>query len=1045
MAVSVSAQTYIKGESQFPVLQDTATSALLNINNVSMWVNDNGLLEKNSVRQSAGVTFPRGTSTLVYDGGLLWGGIVRDGITPEIRVGGQARVAGTIPGRITSSHLPENRFANAVRVFRIRPDWKTGDLRQDAAETFGISIYDVTENELQELRRRYAVDWYSWPWQKGAPYYERNGMPGYQPDTGSFADSTDDEPGLLNADQVIWLVCNDLNQTTTRNLAGSSPIGIEHQITCWAYKAEGELGNVIFQQHKIIYKGMPTTPPSSRIDSMYIAKWADTDVGEVKDDYSGCLINNNLGFTYNSSELDYEYNKYGLKPPVIGYDLLQGPRVPKPGGSAHWNFSIIPGYENLSMTSFAALVDSVHRDQPSQNNYNGTLQWWNLMRGFQSRLANPPECFRDPFTNRCTTYPYSGDPRTFQGWVDGRTNPPGDRRILLSSGPFQMELGDTQSVVVALIAAQGDDRVEALNNLESTDNTVQDLFNRDFIFEQSVPIPTLRIVELNNKFILDWESDTTQMGKIERYNSYGYQFEGYKIYQFKSPTLDSDYKLFPAFDPSSPRYLHLTNDIIRNKPLVNGQKYYYAVTAVMLNPNPLAGSPRIESPIKILTAVPHSPNPGVVYPYDIGDTVTSVVNKKGYNDAPVTVTYFDPSKAKGDSLKILFHYPDFYFLPTWDLVNMRTGDMLVQQKGINNSPYRVISEGLAIQVRMPLFGVKGVYQTFSNGISTNDFVFNQPNPQGNYMVVAGGASQLDSINGGTASDRDIEFRFLGDSSWALLRRASAGVSRWVRVPYTVWQMERDPANPIGRQVYSVITQQGNDSMWRATTLLDRMYNGKPLQTFYPITVIVDSLQTGFPPKYYGGTYIDDLSHPTIPIVQAYLWVNSYTKQKPTGLYRLYFADVDEDGIAVPANTVIRFKRYKDIFDGDEKLVLPSGIQYDDNAALQNEISKINVFPNPYYAVNRAETGKYERFVTFNHLPYHATIRLFNLGGVLVRTITKNDETQFFTWDLNNENSLPVASGLYVAHLELKDRNMIDLGTKTLKLMIVQEQRFKQGR
>ncbi len=1025
-------------------MQDTGTSALLNINNVSVWVNDDGLLEKNSERQSAGVTFPRGTSTLVYDGGLLWGGIVRDGVLPELRVGGQARVAGTIPGRITSSHLPENRYANAVRVFRIRRDWKTGNLKQDAAESFGISIYDVTENELQQLRQRYAVDWLNWPWQKGAPYYERNGIPGYQADTSSMADSLHDEPGLLNADQVIWLVCNDLNQSTTRNLAGSGPIGIEQQITLWAYNTGGELGNVVFQQHKIIYKGMPTTPPSSRIDSMYIAKWADTDVGDVKDDYSGCMVNYNLGFTYNATEFDYEYSKYGLKPPVIGFDLLQGPRVLKSGGTAYWNFSTIHDYENLPMTSFTALVDSVHRDQPARN-YNGTLQWWNLLRGFQSRLSTPPQCFTDPFTHRCTPYPYSGDPRTYYGWVDGRTNPAGDRRILLSSGPFQMELGDTQTVVLAMISAEGENRVEALNNLESTDNTAQDLFNRGFVFEHSIPAPALRIVELNNKFILDWESDTLQTGKIERYNQYGYQFEGYNIYQFRDTSVSSEYKLFPAFDPSAPRFLHVTNDLFRNKAIVNGQKYYYAVSAVMYNPNPLAGRQRVESSIKIVTAVPHSPNPGVVYPYEIGDTVTTIMNLKGYNDAPVTVTYFDPSKASGDSLKVLFHYPDFFYLPTWDLFNVSTGDVLIQQKAINSQPHRVISEGLNIQVRMPLFGVKGVYQTYSNGKTTNDFVFNQPNPEQNYMIVAGGASQLDSINGGTASDRDIEIRFLGDSSWALLRRASAGTSKWVRVPYTVWHMERDPMNPNERQVYSVITQQGNDSMWRATTLLDRSYNGRPLQTFYPLTIIVDSLQTGSPPKYYGGTYIDNLSNPTMPIIQAYLWVNSYTKQRPTGLYRLYIADIDEDGSAVPQGTVIRFKRYKDVFDGDEKLILPSAIRYEDNVALRNDISKITVFPNPYYAVNRAETQRYERFITFNHLPYHAIIRIFNLGGVLVRTIEKNDETQFTTWDLNNESTLPVASGLYVAHVELKNRNMEDMGTKTVKLMIVQEQRFQQGR
>jgi hypothetical protein len=57
---------------------------------------------------------------------------------------------------------------------------------------------------------------------------------------------------------------------------------------------------------------------------------------------------------------------------------------------------------------------------------------------------------------------------------------------------------------------------------------------------------------------------------------------------------------------------------------------------------------------------------------------------------------------------------------------------------------------------------------------------------------------------------------------------------------------------------------------------------------------------------------------------------------------------------------------------------------------------------------------------------------------MVRTIRKDDDTQFINWDLNNERALPVASGVYLAFIELRDRQGRDLGTKTLKLMIVPE-------
>jgi hypothetical protein len=44
------------------------------------------------------------------------------------------------------------------------------------------------------------------------------------------------------------------------------------------------------------------------------------------------------------------------------------------------------------------------------------------------------------------------------------------------------------------------------------------------------------------------------------------------------------------------------------------------------------------------------------------------------------------------------------------------------------------------------------------------------------------------------------------------------------------------------------------------------------------------------------------------------------------------------------------------------------------------------------------------------------------------------------WNLQNTNGLPVASGVYIAHI-----NMPDLGVqKTLKLIIVQEQQFLEN-
>jgi hypothetical protein len=110
------------------------------------------------------------------------------------------------------------------------------------------------------------------------------------------------------------------------------------------------------------------------------------------------------------------------------------------------------------------------------------------------------------------------------------------------------------------------------------------------------------------------------------------------------------------------------------------------------------------------------------------------------------------------------------------------------------------------------------------------------------------------------------------------------------------------------------------------------------------------------------------------------------------------------------------------------------------AALEKvSADKVGVFPNPYYAFNAAETNRFSRFVTFNNLPPVAKIRIFNLAGQLVRTLDKNDASQFLRWNLSNQANFPVASGMYIAHIELTLPADGSTLTKVLKLAVIQDQ------
>jgi hypothetical protein len=86
----------------------------------------------------------------------------------------------------------------------------------------------------------------------------------------------------------------------------------------------------------------------------------------------------------------------------------------------------------------------------------------------------------DPNTSQETIFPLAGDPVTGTGWYEGTGWPggpvPGDRRSLISSGPFTMQPADTQEVVVAIYMARGSDNLNSVTELKNTAQSLRDFY-----------------------------------------------------------------------------------------------------------------------------------------------------------------------------------------------------------------------------------------------------------------------------------------------------------------------------------------------------------------------------------------------------------------------------------------------------------------------------------------------------------------------------------------------------------------------------------------
>ncbi len=358
-----------------------------------------------------------------------------------------------------------------TRLYRIRPDYISADLTQDAANFYNIPIGQVTQQQIADLRQQYQTDWNEWPADQGAPFNDINSDGIYTADI--------DVPGVTGSSQSLFIKYNDQGDS----LYGSPAIGVEITETYWAYLSSAEIGNVIFKKVDLKYNGLATTPGNASIDSMYICQWADPDVGNSVDDFAGCDTLLNLGYSYNSSNTDAWYQTIGLNPPAVGYTFLQG--VSEYTGSQNdssiINFKWRHGFRFLHekpLSSFIYFAAGGTWSDPNFN-YTGTLEFYNVMRGY---LPDPFYPASNQFPSSVAEYGANGvyllpgDPVSGTGKIDGSLDYPGDRRILLVNGPFHLNLHETAEVVIALVAGLGSTHLNSITKLKENSIEAKNTF-----------------------------------------------------------------------------------------------------------------------------------------------------------------------------------------------------------------------------------------------------------------------------------------------------------------------------------------------------------------------------------------------------------------------------------------------------------------------------------------------------------------------------------------------------------------------------------------
>ena len=1068
------------------------TRTMSNISNWGYWIYYTGKsgIDPNDV---SGGVYPRGTAGAIYQDGFVWGGQVDtdgDGVGDDIRVGGQTYNIGTQPGCITASGTAADIADDWVKVYRIRSDWRTltgSMVKKDAMElNLESSLGSVTESMTDAVIAQYEEDWNEWPVDLGAPWTDVNGDGVYDPAV--------DEAGIANADQVIWLVVNDLSSTSTMGLYGSQPIGLELQITIWAYnQPAARLGQIIFKKYKLINKS------GGDIDEMYVSQWADPDLGNAGDDFCGCDTVLSMGYAYNGNAVDSDYDGFGLAPAAFGYDFFQGPLADGVAGQdvnrngvddaedyAVFDLKVVgPGKVNLPMSTFGWFAAGSPISDPELGDPEGTRQWYNMLRGYKpfDDLETPSPWTEGNITGASPTkFPLAGDPVAGTGFIDGQDGyfDPGDRRIALTSGPFNFADGDTQEVVVAAIGGLGGDRLSSVKSMKGTDQIAQSIYDNLFRVIPKPPVsPKVKAIALENSIMLNWGYDKEAIDITEGEQTLNYEFEGYNVYQLprassslaqgtKIATFDVinnitnirgtvldpnlgeiEKNIQEGYDTGIKRFFNVDKNYLTSEKLNEGQTYYFAVTAYNQDMD-LIVDKALESSIIVYGVTVQEAMPGKSYDSDVLDVVEAT-HSVGGSDGQVLVQVIDPEIVTGNDYEISFVWNSDSTNKLWNMKNLTKDSVVATNRPQSVSltmDDQLIIDGLLVKVSGPNPGTKSVYETDASNVVVDEGVteFSDVNIGGASLgstgyIISNRAGAVNLPPYATDWDRfgywgtdDVEIDFGGSSlTWDYLSEAvhhdSLDGSAY-DAPFAVY---RTTVAGDRYRLFAGFWDSDGDGTWNNNGVdWAGAIFGAP--SYEPIYCWQGYDAAGNDINYDPANDAQYITDDWLGTSANTTWASATGEFIYPYITAMLFT---EYAGPPPWGNKVWFITNKPNELNDVFTFTAPGVTENDSV-MAVDVDKVNVFPNPFYAHNPLATHRYDEYVTFTHLPEKATIQIYNLAGVLVNTVEHNNaNSQFEQWDLTNASNLPVASGIYIAYINMPD---VD-ASKTLKFVIIQKEQI----
>lgn len=394
--------------------------------------------------------------SLLYDAGLLVGGIAADGTTKLFTTRGATLEAGfrgidaevETPWRVTRDQIDTHRadFADNGVIDNPVPEiyaWP-GRANSFSEEYNGYSLFGAGTNNL-------------------ASFWDENSNGLYEPDRGDF-------PVLPVRGCLGFPVAPTEMMLYPILLRDGDDVFFQIYLTVFrsdCFTAGSTVNNTIYLHYKIInYSGQ-------QLDNTYVGYWADGDLGCFTDDYVGTFADRSAVYFYNAQEMDascefVEDQRFSGTPAALGIDVLRGPlsdvgeEVPLSSVMPILNASFNPNAP-------AAITEPV----TAQEYYNYLSGRWRdgqplLDQGLGYDEGEP------------TDFAFTGNPATTTGWTEvGAGNVATDRKAIFSAGPFTLMPGAVNEFILGFAFSQNTtvDHLEQVAELRNRIDTLQAFFD----------------------------------------------------------------------------------------------------------------------------------------------------------------------------------------------------------------------------------------------------------------------------------------------------------------------------------------------------------------------------------------------------------------------------------------------------------------------------------------------------------------------------------------------------------------------------------------